>query len=220
MPRVSIRKTVTEKSKAVSKTGKAITSPTSKPQQKFTSERRVARLASVGVKAKTAVADIPTQASLAPRKLAAMSGKTTKAVVLLAGRNPQIARAEGDAPVQAYINALSGWQLDLGRRLDALIMQSVPNVHKAVKWNSPFYGIAEQGWFVAMHTFTNYIKLAFFRGTALTPMPPGTSKSKDTRYLDIHESDVFDQAQLTTWFKQAAALPGWSSSQGRRTTNL
>jgi hypothetical protein len=130
-------------------------------------------------------------------------------VVLLSGGNPQIAKADGDAPVQAYIAAMPGWKRDIGKRLDALIVRNVPNVRKAVKWNSPFYGIEGQGWFLGLHTFTHYVKVAFFRGTSLRPVPPGASKGKDTRYLDIRESDKLDEAQMVTWVKQAAALPGW-----------
>jgi len=129
-------------------------------------------------------------------------------VVLLTGGNPQIAKADGDAPVQAYIAAMPGWKRDLGKRLDALIVRSVPNVRKAVKWNSPFYGIEGQGWFLSLHTFTHYVKVAFFRGTSLRPVPPGASKIKDTRYIDIHEGEL-DEAQMATWVKQAAVLPGW-----------
>jgi hypothetical protein len=131
------------------------------------------------------------------------------AVVLLSGGNPQIAKAEGDAPVQAYIAALAGWKRDLGKRLDALIVRSVPNVRKAVKWNSPLYGIEGRGWFLGVHTFTHYVKVAFFRGSSLRPVPPGPSKNEDTRYIDIHEGDEVDEAQMATWVKQAAALPGW-----------
>jgi hypothetical protein len=130
-------------------------------------------------------------------------------VVLLSGGNPQIAKADGDAPVKAYIAAMPGWKRAIGKRLDALIVRNVPGVRKAVKWNSPFYGIGDQGWFLGLHVFTRYVKVAFFRGTSLRPVPPGASKSKDTRYLDIHEGDGFDEAQLATWVKQAAALPGW-----------
>lgn len=130
-------------------------------------------------------------------------------VVLLSGGNPQIAKADGDAPVQAYIAAMPGWKSDLGKRLDALIVRNVPNVCKAVKWNSPFYGIEGQGWFLSFHVFTRYVKVAFFRGASLRPVPPGASKDKNTRYLDIHEGDELDEAQLATWVKQAAALPGW-----------
>ena len=127
---------------------------------------------------------------------------------LLSGGNPQIAKGDGDAPVQAYIAAMPGWKRDVGRRLDALIVRAVPGVRKAVKWNSPFYGVGGRGWFLGLHCFTNYIKVAFFRGTSLRPVPPGASKSKDTRYLDIHEEDQFDEAQLVAWVKQASQLPG------------
>jgi hypothetical protein len=128
---------------------------------------------------------------------------------LLSGGNPQIAMADGDAPVQAYIAAMPGWKSDLGKRLDALIVRSVPNVRKAVKWNSPFYGIEGQGWFLGLHTFTRYVKVAFFRGRSLRPLPPGPSKDKDTRYLDIHQGDELDEAQIAKWVKQAAKLPGF-----------
>ena len=128
---------------------------------------------------------------------------------LLAGGNPQIAKADGDAPVQAYIAAMPGWKRDVGRRLDALIVRTVPGVRKAVKWNSPFYGVEGQGWFLSFHTFTNYVKVAFFRGTSLRPVPPGESKHKEVRYLDIREDDQLDEAQMATWIRQAAALPGW-----------
>jgi hypothetical protein len=128
---------------------------------------------------------------------------------LLTGGNPQIAKADGDAPVQAYIAAMPGWKREIGRRLDALIVRTVPGVRKAVKWNSPFYGIEGQGWFLGLHTFTRYVKVAFFRGTSLRPVPPGASKSKDTRYIDIHEGEEFDEAQMANWVKQAAALPGF-----------
>jgi hypothetical protein len=128
---------------------------------------------------------------------------------LLAGGNPQIAKADGDAPVQAYIAAMPGWKSDLGRRLDALIVRTVPGVHKAVKWNSPFYGVEDQGWFLNFYTFTNYVKVAFFRGTSLRPVPPGESKHKEVRYLDIREDDPLDEAQMATWIRQAAAMPGW-----------
>ena len=128
---------------------------------------------------------------------------------LLAGGNPQIAKAEGDAPVQAYIAAMPGWKSDVGRRLDALIVRTVPGVRKAVKWNSPFYGIEGQGWFLSFHTFTKYIKVTFFRGTSLSPVPPGESKHQEVRYLDIREDERLDEAQLAAWIRQAAALPGW-----------
>jgi hypothetical protein len=132
-----------------------------------------------------------------------------KKVALLSGGNPQIAKGDGDAPVQAYIAAMPGWKRDLGKRLDAIIVRKVPNVRKAVKWNSPFYGIEGQGWFLSFHVFTRYVKVGFFRGASLRPLPPGASKDKNMRYLDIYESDDLDEAQLGKWVKQAAALPGW-----------
>ena len=128
--------------------------------------------------------------------------------ILLSGGNPQIAKADGDAPVQAYIAAMPGWKRNVGRRLDALIARTVPGVLKAVKWNSPFYGIEGQGWFLSFHCFTKYVKVTFFRGTSLRPLPPGESKHKEVRYLDIHEDDRFDEAQLSAWLKQASQLPG------------
>ncbi len=131
------------------------------------------------------------------------------AVALLSGGNPRIAKADGDAPVQAYIAAMPGWKRDVGRRLDALIVRNVPNVCKAVKWNSPFYGIEGHGWFLSFHVFTHYVKVTFFRGTSLRPVPPGPSKHKEVRYLDIHEDDLVDEAQMATWIRQAAAVPGW-----------
>ena len=144
-----------------------------------------------------------------PRKTApkSQSRKVAKPA-LLAGGNPQIAKADGDAPVQAYIAAMPGWKRDVGRRLDALIVRTVPGVRKAVKWNSPFYGIDGQGWMLSFHCFTRYVKVAFFRGTSLRPLPPAASKHKDVRYLDIHEDEELDEAQLAAWVKQASQLPG------------
>jgi hypothetical protein len=130
-------------------------------------------------------------------------------VAVLAGGNPRVAKADGAAPVQAYIAAMPGWKREVGKRLDALIVRTVPNVRRAVKWNSPLYGIEGQGWFLGLHTFTRYVKVAFFRGTSLRPVPPGASKGKDTRYIDIHEGDALDEAQMASWVKQAAALPGF-----------
>jgi hypothetical protein len=144
-----------------------------------------------------------------PRKTAPKSKvRKVAKVALLAGGNPQIAKGYGDAPVQAYIAAMPGWKRDVGRRLDVLIARTVPGVRKAVKWNSPLYGVEGQGWFLGVHCFTNYVKIAFFRGTSLRPVPPGESKSKDTRYLDIHEDDRLDEAQFAAWVKQASLLPG------------
>ena len=128
---------------------------------------------------------------------------------LLAGGNPQIAKSDGDVPVKAYIGAMPGWKSAVGRRLDTLIERTVPSVRKAVKWNSPFYGVEGRGWFLSFHCFTRYIKVTFFRGTSLRPVPPGESKHRDVRYLDIHEDDRLDEAQLARWIRQAAALPGW-----------
>jgi hypothetical protein len=144
-----------------------------------------------------------------PRKPAPKSqaGKTAKPV-LLSGGNPQIAKAYGDAPVQAYIAAMPDWKSDVGRRIDALITRTVPGVYKAVKWNSPFYGFEGQGWFLGIHCFTKYVKVAFFRGTSLRPVPPGESKQKEVRYLDIREDDQLDEAQFAAWVKQASVLPG------------
>ena len=127
---------------------------------------------------------------------------------LLSGGNPQIAKGYGDSPVQAYIAAMPGWKRAMGGRLDTLIERVVPGVHKAVKWNSPLYGVEGEGWFLGLHCFTKYIKVAFFRGTSLKPVPPGESRSQDTRYLNIHEDDAFDEAQFSAWVKQASQLPG------------
>src|SRR5687768_16475612 len=135
------------------------------------------------------------------------SGKAGEPV-LLSGGNPQIAKGSGDGPVQAYIAAMPGWKRDLGRRLDALIVRTVPGVHKAVKWNSPFYGVEGDGWFLNLHCFTRYVKVAFFRGTSLRPVPPGESKHKEVRYVDIHEHDQLYETQLVAWVKQASQLPG------------
>ena len=131
----------------------------------------------------------------------------SRAVKLLAGGNPQIAKAEGDAPVQAYIAAMPGWKRDIGKRLDALIVRTVPNVRKAVKWNSPFYGIEGQGWFLSFHVYTRYVKVTFFKGASLRPALSGGT-DKDARWIDVHEDDL-DEAQMEAWVKQAAALPGW-----------
>ena len=142
------------------------------------------------------------------RKARPMAERKGKKVALLSGGNPQIAKADGDVPVQAYIAAMPGWKRDLGKRLDALIVRTVPGVRKAVKWNSPFYGIEGKVWFLSFHVFTRYVKVTFFRGTSLRPVPPGASKHKDVRYCDVHEGEL-DEAQMAKWVKQAAALPGW-----------
>ena len=148
--------------------------------------------------------------SKSPAKASAKTDAKAKPVKLLSGGNPQIAKADGAVPVQAYIAAMPGWKRELGKRLDALIVRNVPNVRKAVKWNSPFYGIEGQGWFLNFHVFTRFVKVTFFSGTSLRPVPPGgTPKSKDARWIDIHEGDVLDETQMATWVKQAAKLPGW-----------
>ena len=129
---------------------------------------------------------------------------------LLSGGNPQIAKGDGDAPVQAYIAAMPGWKRGIGERVDALVMRAVPGARKAVKWNSPFYGVQGHGWFLSLHCHTRAVRLAFFRGVALKPKPPGASKMPNVRYLDVREDDVVDEAQLVGWFSQAARLPGWT----------
>ncbi|MDZ4868212.1 MAG: DUF1801 domain-containing protein [Alphaproteobacteria bacterium] len=139
-----------------------------------------------------------------------MAGKkpATAKPKLLSGGNPQIAKAYGDEPVQAYIAAMPGWKRDVGKRLDALIVRAVPGVRKAVKWNSPFYGVEDGVWFLSFHVFAKYVKVAFFRGASLRPPPPGPSKQKDVRYLDIREDDELDERQFAAWVKQASRLPG------------
>ena len=137
-----------------------------------------------------------------------MAGEKTDKPVLLSGGNPQIAKGYGEEPVQAYIAAMPGWKSDVGRHLDTLIAKTVPHVYKAVKWNSPFYGIEGEGWFLSYHCFDRYIKLTFFRGTSLDPVPPVASKTAETRYFHIHEDEAFDEAQLADWIRQASQLPG------------
>jgi len=133
----------------------------------------------------------------------------TRKPKLLAGGNPQIAKADGDAPVQEYIKAIPGWKRDVARRLDAVITRSVPRVRKAIKWNSPFYGVEGQGWFLSFHCYTNYVKVGFFKGSSLLPMPPGKSKQREVRYLDVREDDEIDEKLFAVWVRQAAAMPGW-----------
>jgi len=129
---------------------------------------------------------------------------------LLAGGNPRIAKADGNAPVQAYIAAMPGWKRDVGRRLDALVTRSARGVRKAVKWNSPFYGIEGRGWFLAFHVFSHYVKVTFFKGTSLKPVPPGGT-GKEARWVDLHETDL-DETRMAAWIRQAAALPGWGKN--------
>lgn len=129
--------------------------------------------------------------------------------VLLSGGNPQIPKGDGDAPVQAYIAAMPGWKQEVGRRLDALIVETVPEVTKAVRWNSPFYGVEGRGWFISYHCFTKYVKVTFFRGTSLKPIPPVESKDKEARYFHVHEGEEIDRELVAGWVKQASELPGW-----------
>lgn len=145
------------------------------------------------------------------RETSNKADETPAPVKLLSGGNPQIPKGDGDAPVQAYIVAMPGWKSDLGRRLDALIAEAAPDVRKAVRWNSPFYGAEGKGWFVSFHVLTRYVKVTFFDGKSLKPIPPGgTPKSGEARWIDIYEDDELDEAQMIGWIKQAAALPGWT----------
>ena len=153
-------------------------------------------------------------AGKAPRKSKKYSGNTLpkneQGVVLLSGGNPQIAKADGDEPVQAYIEAMPEWKSDIGRQLDDLIVRTVPGVRKAVRWNSPFYGVEGQGWFLSYHVFARYVKVTFLNGSSLDPLPPIESKDKDTRYYHIFEDGIADEELVTSWIRQAAAVPGWA----------
>jgi hypothetical protein len=149
-----------------------------------------------------------TRAFQALVRAAVALNRASAKVKLLSGGNPQVAKGEGDGPVQAYIAAMPGWKRDLGARLDALSTRTVPRVRKAVKWNSPFYGVEGRGWFLSVHVFARYVKVGFFRGASLRPLPPGASKHEDVRYVDLHEREL-DEGQMARWVKQAAALPGW-----------
>lgn len=149
------------------------------------------------------------KAKPAPKAKRATKSKRAAQPVLLSGENPQIAKGDGNAPVKAFIAAIPGWKKQVGLRLDALVVRAVPHVRKAVKWNSPFYGVEGQGWFLSFHCFTKYVKVTFFKGASLRPTPPGGSKHPDVRYLDIHEDDALDEKQVIAWIRQAAAIPGW-----------
>ena len=146
--------------------------------------------------------------AMPPRASEKTPKSQAKKVVLHSGGNPQIAKADGDAPVQAYIAAMPEWKSDLGRRLDDLIVRTVPDVRKAVRWNSPWYGVEGQGWFVSYHVFTRYVKVTFLNGASLKPEPPGSGKDPDARWVDIYE-DELDEEQMEEWVRQSAALPGW-----------
>ena len=144
-----------------------------------------------------------------PRASAGTPENATGGVKLLSGGNPQIARADGDAPVQAYIAAMPEWKSDVGRCLDDLIVSVVPDVRKAVRWNSPFYGVEGEGWFLSYHVFTRYVKVTFLNGSSLDPLPPVESKDQDTRYYHVYEDGVIDEELVASWIRQASAIPGW-----------
>ena len=147
---------------------------------------------------------------MATKKTPPSTGTTHAAPVLLSGGNPQIPKGDGDAPVQAFIAAMPGWKHDVGRLLDDLVVATVPDVQKAVRWNSPFYGVAGQGWFLSFHCLTKYVKVTFFAGTSLDPMPPEASKDPTARYVHLFENRAADEAQLRDWIAQASAVPGWA----------
>jgi hypothetical protein len=155
-------------------------------------------------------AGVRERASVPAAKPSKSRRAAAKNPALLGGGNPQVAKADGDAPVRAYIAAMPGWKRDVGRRLDALIERTVPGVRRAVKWNSPFYGVEGRGWFLSVHCFSKYVKVAFFRGASLRPLPPGTSTQKEVRYLDIREDDEIDEKVLASWIRQASKLPGFA----------
>lgn len=170
---------------------------TAKPSSRKTATKKVATR-------KTAKSKVATKKSSARTS----ASKNTSKPVLLSGGNPQIAKGYGDAPVQAYINALSDWRRDVTRNVDAIVTRALPKVQKAVKWNSPLYGAEENHYFLGIHVFAKYVKLAFFIGRSLDPMPPGESKTRNARYLDIREDDTIDEKQLVKWVKQASKIKG------------
>jgi hypothetical protein len=171
----------------------------------YLADDRVKAVASKKIRESAKVAK---KAAKAATKVAKNHAKKSPKPKLLSGGNPQIAKGYGDAPVQAYIAAVPGWKRDIVDRVDALITRSVPGVRKAVKWNSPLYGMEDNVWFLSMHCFARYVKVAFFRGASLRPAPPHTSKHEEVRYFHIHEDDAIDEAQLARWIKQASKLPG------------
>jgi hypothetical protein len=210
--RAGTGKAAAAKAKGAAGTGKAAAAKAAKrPSRAGTGKAAAAKAKGAAGTGKAAAAKAKGAAGKGTRSTATKSkGSSVNAKpALLAGGNPQIAKVDGDAPVQAYIAAMPDWKRDLGRRLDALIVRTVPAVRKAVKWNSPFYGIEGQGWFLSFHCFTKYVKVTFFRGASLSPVPPGTSKQKEVRYLDIHEDDPLDQDLVARWIRQASELPGW-----------
>ncbi|RKH09510.1 DUF1801 domain-containing protein [Corallococcus sp. CA047B] len=177
---------------------------TAKAAKRTTPRRNVTKT----TKPRKAVAKPSVRASTRTAAKKPSASKATAQPRLLSGGNPQIAKGDGDATVQAYIAAMPGWKRDVGQRLDALIVRTVPGVRKAVKWNTPFYGVEGQGFFLGFHCLTRYIKVAFLRGKLLRPLPPGESKTQEARYLDIHEDEPLDEARFTDWVKQASRLPG------------
>lgn len=185
-----------------------MTAKTSTPAAKAAAKKAGAPAAKT---TKTAPASKTASAAPASRRkaTAAKPGKAAApAPRLLSGGNPQIPKGYGDAPVQAYLDAVPGWKREIARRLDALVERTVPGVAKAVKWNTPLYGVEEGHWFLAMHCFDRYLKVTFFRGAALDPPPAHASKMADVRYHHIHEHDPFDEARLADWIAQASRLPG------------
>jgi hypothetical protein len=192
---------------------------TSRKSAKVAKKAAVRRVAAKVVKPRKGVARSSARKTTSGAAKELSKGRPAVATpTLLAGGNPQIAKADGDAPVQAYIAAMPGWKRDVGRRLDALIARNVPNVRKAVRWNSPFYGVAGQGWFLNFHCLTKYVKVAFFNGTSLRPLPPVESRNEGTRYFHIHENDRLDEELLGGWIRQASELPPagkWGPSADR-----
>jgi hypothetical protein len=198
--KVASKKAAAKKPAAVKKAAAKKSTAKKTPARKPVAKKAAAKRA-VKAPAKTAKKALPKPAGQ-PRKPAG------KKVVLLTGGNPQIAKGHGDKPVQAYIAAMPGWKSGIGQRIDAIIERSVPGVRKAVKWNSPLYGAEnDPGWFLGIHCMTQYIKVAFFRGASLNPVPPGESRQPHVRYLDIYEGQ-FKEAQFASWVKQASKLPG------------
>jgi hypothetical protein len=205
---MSARKASPAPSAGSSKATEAPTTKERKPAKARASKAATSKVATPKTKRVGAPKDdVPSK----PSRQAKQNAKPA----LLSGGNPQIAKGDGDGPVQAYIAAMPEWKSLLGRRLDGLVEGAVPGVRKAVKWNSPFYGVDGQGWFLSFHCFAKYVKVAFLRGASLTPMPPGESKHQETRYLDIYEADELDEAQLITWIRQSAAMPGWDGGSPR-----
>ena len=200
----AVKKTATKKKKTTTKT------TAKKPAKKKTAKKPAKKKATAKKPAKKPAAK-KTAAKKKASTMTTTKKKKTSAkepAVLLSGGNPQIAKGYGDAPVQAWIEGAPGWKSDVGRKVDALIEKAVPGVEKAVKWNTPMYGVEQGVWFMAMHMLTKSVQVTFFRGTSLDPVPPGASKVKDTRYFHIKEGEDLDVAQMTKWIKKAASLPG------------